>query len=133
MINSYNLRVGNYLQDGEGRWCRVEVINKRSFSAPAINGAFTTHGHTGITLTKEIASDFGFIITDFGDYWEFERRGFILVQFKLKVGVKVKDLVPSYILPSTQPKHIKVPTVHKLQNLYSEIMEEELTYTGRII
>lgn len=128
MITPYNLRVGNYLHDREGRLCRVEEVTKRHFKAPAIYGGLTSLDHNPIELTKEWAYDLGFTITDFCDYWEFERKGFILVQFKLKVGVKVKDLVPSYILPSTKPKHIKVQYVHKLQNLYFEIMEEELNY-----
>ena len=60
-----------------------------------------------------------------GDFWEFNKDSFQLIQ--LKVPITNKVLEPAFILHSKKAKHIKVKYVHKLQNLYYEIEGKELT------
>lgn len=124
MITINELRIGNYLSDREGRLCKVEFISPEEFRAYAIKGGKTSLPNEKIKLTKEWARNLGFTVTDLGDFWEFEKNGFILIQ--LKIPITGKELPPFYILHSKKSQHIKIHYVHKLQNLYFEIKEEEL-------
>lgn len=125
MITVNELRIGNYLSDKKGRLCKVEFISPEEYRAYAIVGGSTSLPNEKILLTKEWARDLGFTVTDLGDFWEFEKNGFILIQ--LKIPITGKELPPFYILHSKKSQHIKIHHVHKLQNLYFEIKDEELT------
>lgn len=125
MIKVNELRIGNYLNDGNGRLCTVEFISPQEFRASAIKGGVTSLPNENIILTKEWARDLGFVVTDLGEFWEFEKKDFLLIQ--LKSSITGKDLPPFYMLHSKKTKHVKIPYVHKLQNLYFEIQNEELT------
>ncbi len=129
MITTNDFRKGNLMQDQQARLCLVEEISDERFSAPAIHGALTSLPNEPIVLTKEWAKDFGFDVVDMGDHWEFNKGDFQLIQ--IKVPMTGKELTPVYVLHSKKSKHIKVPYVHKLQNLYYELENEELTYNNR--
>lgn len=125
MIQTNELRIGNYLSDKEGRLCKVEFISPEEFRAYAIAGGRTTLPNEKIKFNKEWAKKLGFTITDMGDFWEFEKNGFTMIQ--LKIPITGKELPPFYMLHSKKPQYIKIHHVHKLQNLYFEITEQELT------
>lgn len=78
-----------------------------------------------VSLTKEWARDLGFEVIDMGDFWEFEKGDFKMIQLKMPI---MKRMMPiSYLLfGEKKSKHIKLPFVHKLQNLYFEIEGTEL-------
>jgi hypothetical protein len=119
MIQEKSLRTGVWILDQYGR--EMLINEDRLEILMAVRNYDELNG---INLTKEWCRDFGFEITDMGDFWEYNKGDFQLIQFKVPLTNKV--LEPVYVLHSKKSKHIKVPYVHKLQNLYYEIEETEL-------
>lgn len=126
MINKNELRFGNLLLDRNGRICKVEQVNTEEFYAPAIRGGITSLPNSVIPLNNITAKQLGFDIVDMGDFWEFNKGDFQIIQFK--AHMLPKDPVPFYVLHSKKSRHIPVPFVHKLQNLFFEIEGKELVY-----
>ncbi|MES2138651.1 MAG: hypothetical protein V4511_03015 [Bacteroidota bacterium] len=78
-----------------------------------------------VKLTKEWARDLGFEVIDMGDFWEFEKGDFKMIQLKAPILNRMMPI--SYLLfGEKKSKHVKLPFVHKLQNLYFEIEGAEL-------
>lgn len=130
MINTKEFRLSNLVQTKNKALATVELLDMeygtdKSIRAWRIDKTMMgTEDPEPVELTKEIAEKLGFEIVDMGDFWEFNKGDFQLIQFKVPMTGKV--LTPVYILHSKKAKHIKVPYVHKLQNLYYEIEGTEL-------
>ena len=124
MIKENDFRKGNFLHDREGNLCRVEILTIDEIKAPALFSAITKLPNVLILLTKEWFNDFGFEVRDMGDYWEFTKDDFQVIQLKIPLTDKVLD--PVFILHSKKSKRIIIKYVHKLQNLYYEIEGKEL-------
>lgn len=75
-------------------------------------------------LTKEILKyNLGFEVHDMGDFWQFERGDFVLIQPKNEVipGIKLP-----FIMAGKDAQTIN--DVHELQNLYQDLKGETLTW-----
>lgn len=131
MIKTTDFRKGNLIAERDDSVIEISGINGdetiRIWNKEKTEtlGCFSLDCFNPIPLTKELARDLGFTVTDMGDFWEFTKGDFTLIQ--LKVPMTGKVLIPFYILHSEKSKYIKVPYVHKLQNLYYEIEGTELT------
>jgi len=125
MIKEYELRVRNNLYDREGRLCKVEVIKQDGFSAPAINGPITALPHKPIQLTKEILkNNLGFEAHDMGDFWQFEKEDFVLIQVKMQYG----EMPYMFVLKSSIKEAVNFHHVHHLQNTYLDLKVELLEW-----
>lgn len=120
MVESTELRLGNYLQDRSGRLCRVERIDNnkedvyaQGFRAPAIKGGMTSIPNSPIPLTEEWLLKLGFQDT----------AAWPDVYVKDGVAVIMELGKPKYFgSPSTLPLNY----VHQLQNFYFAINGKEL-------
>lgn len=117
MISIYDLRVGNIVSYSGSTLALTE-----SLFAGILEGNLADI--QPIQLTKEWFKKLGFTITDMADHWEFEKGDFSL--FQLKMEILNREMPPFYILHSKTSQHIKVPYVHRLQNLYYEIKNHPL-------
>lgn len=80
-----------------------------------------------VTLTREKLKQFGFEITDLGDFWQCQKEDFILIQLKLSI-IPGKELPFTFVLKSSIEEVLNISTVHHLQNLYYDLKGKALTY-----
>jgi|SRR3972149_4135576 len=121
MIEVNQLRCGNTVSNG-----RKPISIDLEFFELLNDGSNDISEFPFIQLTKEWAHYLGFEVIDMGDFWEFNKGDFQLIQFKTPINNGT--LEPVFVIHSKTSKHIKVPYVHKLQNLYFEIEGMELIY-----
>src|SRR3989337_1809746 len=115
MVEVKSLRLGNYINKGLPLSLSIpiaKVITENEFTLLLSKGYY--FDFSPIVLTKELARDFGFEVIDMGDFWEFNKGDFQLIQFKTPLNNGI--LEPVFIIHSKTSKHIKVPFVHKLQH-----------------
>jgi hypothetical protein len=126
-------RLGNIVQGPKGDIAQIHYLNTEHGRDKNIRAWYLDKPQYGtqepqpIPLTKEWADKLGFEVIDMGDYWEFNKGDFQLLQ--IKVPLTGKCLPPAYVLHTKKSKHIKVEFVHKLQNLYYEVEGEELVWS----
>lgn len=83
---------------------------------------------SAIELTKQILHDnLGFEVTDFGEYWEFLKNGFVMHQPKLAIieGLEMPFIFAYKII---EPKSINIKQVHQLQIIYKAFNQETLVW-----
>lgn len=111
-----------------GATCKIgavelEPLNDRDFFQPVPVGSLRC-----VILTKDILkNNLGFDVHDMGDFWQFERNGFVLIQAKMAMAPEV-EMPFTFGFKTTTSKTRKFTEVHKLQNFYYEIQEEELEW-----
>jgi hypothetical protein len=126
MIKKAELRFGNLLNFiEEGNTCDI-ITNIKTLKWLQDDPEDFNSKHEPIELTKEIFKELGFEVTDMGDYWEYQKENFYLIQVKIPILDKLTS--PMFVLNSEKSSHLKVKYVHRLQNLYYEIKNEELIY-----
>lgn len=125
-MEAKEFRIGNYLQDREGRLCMVENLGKDCFSdsqidAPAIKGVLTSLPCKPIPLTEEWLEIMGF--KDYDYYWS---KGRIRAAWYSRT-VATGERNGIYI---SGKRHIKY--VHQVQNLYFALTGKEITINKEI-
>lgn len=126
-MKANELRLGNYLQDREGRLCKVENLGDESFNiigidAPAIKGGLTSLPCRPITLTEEWLLKLGFAKTQMGFCVRYKH-----IEIYLSHDFKRLCLTFSSVDFSRIWLENKWTEVHQLQNLYFVLTGEELT------
>lgn len=134
MINLRELRFDNYLQDREGRLCRVEEITKSGFKAPSISGPLTSLPHSGVPLTEEWLVKMGFEKeTNESLDWTYklEYKGMANVHYEMdSIGVFKNGGGGWSVLfncsQDSQSFLTSIKYVHQLQNLCHSLTGNEL-------
>lgn len=117
-IKPNELRIGNILQDREGRICSVEEIYKDEFRAPAVKGAITSHPITPIELSEEWLVKLGFEPCIDWFICKVDNITFHLYKWH--------DKNQFYFQAGSG--RIPINSVHKLQNIFFELTDgKELT------
>ena len=111
-----NFRIGNYLQDGKGRICKVEKLgtdwNENGIEAPAIKGALTTMPNTPIEITVDWLLNFGFVKKSSEVYYL--DTGAFGFEWIVGEGMYFEGV------------GIDIEYVHELQNLFFAVRLEEI-------
>jgi len=116
-MKATNFRIGNYLNDREGRLCKVESIlfdkeDGYTVKAPAIAGPTTSLPNQPIMLTKEWLIKFGFVNGEKNNFSFTKNMQLRIIGYESDYnGIWFGEL-----------QH-----VHQLQNLYFALTGEELT------
>lgn len=125
-MEQQDFRIGNYLQDKEGRICRVESLSNEEFNeieAPAIEGATTALPVKPIRLAKEWLLDLGFHFDK--DAMIGDERGWGLDvnecghEFTFKDGILREP-------EGDESCFYEFKYVHQVQNFYHSLTGEEL-------
>ena len=118
-MKATELRIGNYLQDREGRLCKVEELSsregERGVYASAISGPTTGLPNRPIPLTEE------WLLKKFG-FEKYHNNLFVLGNISVHFY-----MLHEYYFISFNHRHIVLDNVHQLQNLYFALTGEELT------
>ena len=109
------LRLGNYLQDRNGKLAIVEELSKEGIKA--YSGIVTGLPLSPIPLNEEWLNKFGFE-KSFGDYWMESNSGFY---FGISSNGELMYLFDEEMIC---PANIKY--VHQLQNLFFALTGKEL-------
>jgi hypothetical protein len=118
--NIFDLREGNIVQTRRGDIYHVYISD--------ILDDLAIHNVHAVMLTNEILNkNLGFEWHDMGDFWQFERNGFVLIKAKMPMAPGV-DMPFTFGFKTTISKTRRFTQVHKLQNFYYEIQEEELEW-----
>lgn len=120
MVEPSHIRIGNiFLIDG---------VIKPLKSANFVNGKLRTPEQLEhLSITKEMLKyNFGFTVTDMGDYWQCELEAFVMIQPKFQFGKFEMPYIYGY--KTFEPKSYKFQHVHQLQNVYYFIEQKELIW-----
>lgn len=122
MMNPREVRIGNLLEDREGRLCRVEYIDVVEFKAPAISGGMTALPNSPILLTWKWLQQFGFTQSP-----SFTRCKWLSINGKVNF-YQIDDMYEDGWLFKCWHWELskKVVYVHELQNLYFGLTGEDL-------
>lgn len=128
-----DFRIGNLLQDREGRLCKVEELSIAGFKAPAIIGGLTSLPNKVIPLTEKWLLSFEFHKwgrDDIPSTVTFE-KGILCIGARKHYK---EGLVFGWLWKKKEENNslswypqVEIAYVHQLQNLYFALTEEELT------
>jgi len=130
-MKASELRIGNYLQDRQGRLCQVEAITNNTedvyaqgFRAPAIKGAVTSIPNSPIPLTDVSLIDLG----------ANGRTNLLwLPVYNLKAELHFECHASGEIVTTLKSQFCdlifdRIKYIHQLQNLYFALTGQELIY-----
>lgn len=112
MIKPEELRIGNFLQDRDGKLCQVtEIYANGKFYAPVIGNAITKLPNSLILITDEWLNDFGFYLKEGG--WEIIiKNETCFSACKINGGYSIGLAGPWGLFT------VKIKYIHELQNLF---------------
>ncbi len=112
-MKANQFRIGNLVQDREGRICEICHLSDNEFRAEALKGAITSLPVSPIPLTEEWLLRMGFVSNPYNDTYE---RNEIKIECD-----KTKGTTQLWIVGLPHIEH-----VHSLQNLFFALTGEEL-------
>lgn len=139
-LKASDLRIGNYLQDREGRLCIVTAVTKETdplsnedFKAPTLKGPVTSLPHSPIPLTEEILVRLGFTVKE--NLWfecayfseqDADDTNIICINLSSGRCCLTTEYREHYVYAAKE-----IRCLHQLQNLYFALTGEELTLKER--